>query len=32
VLLRNGFIEVGEETSWAAGVGRHVLEYIYRLD
>ena len=32
VLLRNGFIKIGEETSWAAGAGRDVLEYIYRLD
>lgn len=32
VLLRNGFVKIGEETSWADGVGEHVLEYIYRLD
>jgi RimJ/RimL family protein N-acetyltransferase len=32
VLLRNGFVKIGEETSWAAGVGENVLEYIYRLD
>jgi RimJ/RimL family protein N-acetyltransferase len=32
VLLRNGFMKVGEETSWAAGAGENVLEYIYRLD
>ncbi len=32
VLLRNGFVKVGEETSWAAGIGEDVLEYIYRLD
>jgi RimJ/RimL family protein N-acetyltransferase len=32
VLLRNGFIKIGEETSWAAGIGEDVLEYIYRLD
>lgn len=32
VLLRNGFIKIGEETSWAAGVGEDVLEHIYRLD
>lgn len=32
VLLRNGFVKVGEETSWAAGVGEDVLEHIYRLD
>jgi RimJ/RimL family protein N-acetyltransferase len=32
VLLRNGFVKVGEETSWADGVGADVLEHIYRLD
>ena len=32
VLSRNGFVKVGEETSWAAGVGEDVLEHIYRLD
>jgi RimJ/RimL family protein N-acetyltransferase len=32
VLLRNGFVKIGEETSWAAGPGEDVLEYIYRLD
>ncbi len=32
VLVRNGFHKVGEETSWAAGLGKDVLEYIYRLD
>jgi RimJ/RimL family protein N-acetyltransferase len=32
VLLRNGFMEIGEETSWAAGVGEDVLEHVYRLD
>lgn len=32
VLLRNGFIKIGEETSWADGVGAKVLEHIYRLD
>jgi RimJ/RimL family protein N-acetyltransferase len=32
VLLRNGFVKIGEETSWAAGVGEDVLEHIYRLD
>ncbi len=32
VLLRNGFVKIGEETSWAAGVGHDVLEHIYRLD
>lgn len=32
VLLRNGFAKVGEETSWADGLGEDVLEFIYRLD
>jgi RimJ/RimL family protein N-acetyltransferase len=32
VLLRNGFMKIGEETSWADGVGADVREYIYRLD
>jgi RimJ/RimL family protein N-acetyltransferase len=32
VLLRNGFKKIGEETSWADGLGEDVLEYIYRLD
>jgi RimJ/RimL family protein N-acetyltransferase len=32
VLLRNGFTKIGEETSWAAGLGKDVLEHIYRLD
>jgi RimJ/RimL family protein N-acetyltransferase len=32
VLLRNGFMKIGEETSWAPGVGEEVLEYIYRLE
>lgn len=32
VLARNGFRKVGEEVSWAAGVGRHVTEHIYRLE
>ena len=32
VLLRNGFMKIGEETSWAAGVGEEILEHIYRLD
>ena len=31
VLLRNGFMKVGEETSWADGVGKYVVEHIYRL-
>lgn len=32
VLLRNGFTKIGEETSWADGIGNHVEEHIYRLD
>lgn len=32
VLLRNGFVKIGEDTGWAAGVGQDVLEHIYRLD
>jgi RimJ/RimL family protein N-acetyltransferase len=32
VLVRNGFQKIGEEVSWAAGVGEHVTEHIYRLD
>jgi RimJ/RimL family protein N-acetyltransferase len=32
VLLRNGFIKIGDETSSADGVGEDVLEHIYRLD
>ena len=32
VLLRNGFVKIGEETAWAAGVGADVLEHIHRLD
>lgn len=32
VLLRNGFMKIGEETSWADGAGADVLEHIYRLD
>jgi len=32
VLLRNGFVNIGEDTSWAAGVGEDVVEHIYRLD
>jgi RimJ/RimL family protein N-acetyltransferase len=32
VLVRNGFMKIGEETSWAAGVGEDVGEHIYRLD
>lgn len=32
VLARNGFLKIGEETSWAAGVDKHITEHIYRLD
>lgn len=32
VLEHNGFVRVGEETSWADGVSSDVLEHIYRLD
>jgi len=32
VLVRNGFRKIGEETSWAAGVDKHITEHIYRLD
>ncbi len=32
VLLRNGFVKIGAETSWADGAGADVLEHIYRLD
>ncbi len=32
VLERNGFVRIGEETSWADGVGKDVVEHIYRLD
>jgi RimJ/RimL family protein N-acetyltransferase len=32
VLLRNGFTRIGEETSWAAGLGEDVLEHMYRLE
>jgi hypothetical protein len=31
VLKRNGFVKLGEETSWADGVGKYVVEHIYRL-
>lgn len=31
VLERNGFVKIGEEQSWADGVGREVVEHIYRL-
>jgi hypothetical protein len=32
VLERNGFVKIGEETSWADGAGKDVVEHIYRLD
>jgi RimJ/RimL family protein N-acetyltransferase len=32
VLARAGFVEVGTETSFAPGVGREVVERVYRLD
>ncbi|HEY6932825.1 MAG TPA: GNAT family N-acetyltransferase [Marmoricola sp.] len=32
VLERNGFVKVGEEVSWADGLGKEVVEHIYRLD
>jgi len=32
VVARAGFVEVGSETSFAAGVGAEVVERIYRLD
>jgi RimJ/RimL family protein N-acetyltransferase len=32
VLARAGFLEIGSETSFAAGVGAEVVEHIYRLD
>jgi RimJ/RimL family protein N-acetyltransferase len=31
VLTRAGFVQVGSETSYAAGVGREVVEHIYRV-
>jgi RimJ/RimL family protein N-acetyltransferase len=31
VLARAGFVQVGSETSYADGVGREVVEHIYRL-
>ena len=31
VLRRVGFVRIGTETSWAAGVGREVVEHIHRL-
>jgi RimJ/RimL family protein N-acetyltransferase len=32
VLLRNGFVEIGTDTGFAPGVGREVVERIFRLD
>ena len=32
MLERTGFVKIGEETSWADGDGKEVLEHIYRLD
>jgi hypothetical protein len=32
VLERNGFVKIGEETSWADAAGMDVVEHIYRLD
>jgi RimJ/RimL family protein N-acetyltransferase len=32
VLLRNGFVKIGEDTGWADGVAEDVRENIYRLD
>jgi RimJ/RimL family protein N-acetyltransferase len=32
VLERAGFVRVGQETSYAEGVGREVVEFVYRLD
>lgn len=32
VLGRAGFVQIGRETSWADGVGRDVVERIYRLE
>ena len=32
VLARAGFVEVGSDTAFAAGVGAEVVEHIYRLD
>jgi len=31
VLARAGFVEIGSETSYAAGLGRDGVEHIYRL-
>jgi RimJ/RimL family protein N-acetyltransferase len=32
VVVRSGFVGIGHETSYADGVGRDVVEHIYRLD
>jgi len=32
VLTRNGFAKVGEESSWAPGLGRTITEDVYRLE
>ena len=32
VLLRNGFLEVGSDTGFAPGLGREVVERIFRLE
>jgi hypothetical protein len=32
VLASAGFVRVGEETGYAAGVGKDVVDHIYRLD
>ena len=32
LLERNGFVKIGEETSWADSAGKDVVENIYRLD
>ena len=32
VLERNGFVKVGEETSWAEGAGDDIREHVYRLE
>lgn len=32
VLARAGFVRIGSDSGYAAGVGREVTEYIYRLD
>lgn len=32
VLLRNGFVQVGEETAYAEARGEEITEYVFRLD